>query len=252
MEFNVSEIPAELLFFIFFATWTEYRIHRFRKFLFSGSGIIKHQAEIFFALVTLAGAVFFLLKLDTEIQYAIVIPAIITIFYSLPVMRTAGKTYGLREIPYVKTFIISIIWSYVCVWLPVLASNIQAGIHEVLIAVCRFFFILALTIPFDVRDSVFDRSAGVRSIGQLAHADRMYKTAALLLIPACLVPAYFYTLQNMLFTSTAYLVSGMLSAGILLNRKLRSSPDFHLLYVDGMIALQGLLVLASVLFNLGG
>lgn len=241
-EFRITVSSDAFLFFVFFATWTEYRIHRLRKYLYRTERFKVPVQDILFLLLTASAALYYVVLLEPRIQKAVVVPAIVTLLYSLPLISINGRSYGLREIPFIKTFVISIIWSYVTVWIPFMAADINPGFQHHLLAFARFFFILALTISFDVRDSFIDKSLGVRSIGQLARADRMHIIAALLLIPACMMPALSFILHGQYFISGAYLVSGLLSSVVLLNKKLRTSQDYHLLYVDGMIALQGAFV----------
>lgn len=63
----------------------------------------------------------------------------------------------LRNIPYIKVYLIAFSWSLSTVLLPVIVEeNSEISIDVILSLLSRFFFIIAITIPFDIRDIQLD------------------------------------------------------------------------------------------------
>ena len=105
----------------------------------------------------LIGSVYFLLQLSRTFQVTVAFFAVITFFYTLPWFSKTSRK-GLRELPYVKVFLIALCWAGVTAFLPLLEEGAVGWRIALLVATERFFFILAITIPFDVRDLPFDNA----------------------------------------------------------------------------------------------
>ena len=76
-----------------------------------------------------------------------------SILYVVPV---SSKIKRLREIPGLKLFLISFVWTGVTFYFPLYVANLQ-GMDGIWIDFAqRFLFIMAITIPFDIRDAQFD------------------------------------------------------------------------------------------------
>lgn len=75
---------------------------------------------------------------------------------------------GLRDLSYVKVFIIAFVWSLIIVGLPYLNTDEQLLFETnfVLAFLSCFLFILAITLPFDVRDLKYDNRDHLKTIPQ--------------------------------------------------------------------------------------
>jgi len=81
--------------------------------------------------------------------------ALLTVFYSIPFFK---KPHGLRQLSGLKIFIIAAVWSGATLWLP-LANNKQLLSWDVLDRTLSYFvFVLALILPFEIRDLKYDNS----------------------------------------------------------------------------------------------
>jgi hypothetical protein len=80
--------------------------------------------------------------------------ALATIFYSIPIYRTQTN---LRGVTTLKLFLIAFTWAGVTVLIPLLQQEISFEQEVWIIFLQRFLFILAITIPFDLRDLNYDR-----------------------------------------------------------------------------------------------
>jgi len=100
-------------------------------------------------------------KLQRTVQLSLVIPGIVSLAYVLPML--AGKK-RLRDINFIKIFLIAIVWAWVGVVLPVLQieQNLDTTIWWMVAE--RALFIFAITLPFDIRDLKVDEHAAVQTI----------------------------------------------------------------------------------------
>ncbi len=83
------------------------------------------------------------------------LPGLISLVYPLGFENPHSGFTSLRKIPGLKIFLISGVWSFVTVIIPVsLAGRLDT--HSLLEFALRGFLILGLTIPFDIRDHHLD------------------------------------------------------------------------------------------------
>ncbi|RSK30199.1 UbiA prenyltransferase family protein [Hymenobacter metallilatus] len=90
--------------------------------------------------------------------------ALISVLYSLPLLRRHGRWWALRDVPLLKVFLIAYVWAGVTVWVPALYLGRQ--LLEPVVGILflrRFLFILALALVFDIRDYSKDRATGTRT-----------------------------------------------------------------------------------------
>ena len=66
--------------------------------------------------------------------------------------------FGLRNVPFLKIFLISLVWATTTFLLLVLENQIALDLVNVIHLLSRFLFVLAITIPFDIRDIPFDKT----------------------------------------------------------------------------------------------
>ncbi len=171
-----------LTLFIFCATLSSYNLHRIvalKSTKPKENSVMKWSLEndgliyFLFAISSIICLVsFFFLKFNT--QLVLVFLGLLTIFYSLPSFFLR-KNRKLREFPWIKIFLISIVWTSSTVILPVfeyhqsliLRNAVYGGIdHSIIywIALQNFLFIFAITLPFDIRDADFDSAEKIKTI----------------------------------------------------------------------------------------
>jgi len=94
---------------------------------------------------------------------------IISIGYTIPFL--SGKR--LRDLNFLKIFLIAIVWSYVAC-LPVI---VEIGWTALVIPFLfeKFFFLMAITLPFDIRDIKIDK--GLKTIPKLIGTSKSYALA---------------------------------------------------------------------------
>lgn len=104
-------------------------------------------------ILMLVGIIYASLQLELS-DLLLVFPFfLLTLFYVYP----GSKSFkGLRSLPGLKLFVIALVWSGVTVLFPLSASDIPLHQGEWLVFLQRFLLILAITIPFDLRDLQLD------------------------------------------------------------------------------------------------
>ena len=138
--------------FVFFATIFSYnfqRVVRIKKGLKHVQKVwLANQNIAIYVLMACGGLVgayrFFEFQLLTQV--VIVIVGLLSVLYP----------FGLRRIPFLKIFIISLVWAISTLLLLVLENNIPISQNIVLHLISRFLFVFAITIPFDIRDLKYD------------------------------------------------------------------------------------------------
>lgn len=116
----------------------------------------------------------------------------IAIFYVIKFIPYKKKWLSLREIPYLKLFLIALVWSGVTVGLPFLnQKNLPVfSTNFYLILMQQFLFILAITIPFDSRDIEFDTTQNIKTLPILFGKKKAVLLSVLLLL-VCIALSVF-------------------------------------------------------------
>jgi 4-hydroxybenzoate polyprenyltransferase len=249
-DINIKTSPA-LLGLVFFSTLVIYALHRLVSLSkvdksleverFNVIGTYKQHIQIYAGLGILGGGVcFFCLNRPT--QYALVLPALLSLGYVIPFM--GNKKLRLRDVHFIKIFLIAIVWSYVTVLLPFLECDITIGIRELGILLERVLFIFVITLPFDLRDWEIDQRNQVRTIPATIGVKNTLRLAFFILIIWTLLVFQIYNLS----IAVALLISGI-STGILVYYSPKQKHDYYFTaLMDGTMILQCILVLLSVYF----
>jgi 4-hydroxybenzoate polyprenyltransferase len=161
---------------------------------------------------------------------------IIMLFYE----KIFSDEKELRKIPFLKSFLIAYVWACVCV-----APQLLEKIHHFQFTIWLevYFYILALTIPFDIRDVEIDHNQGVRTLATSFKISRVKQLSFIfLLISFCLQFQYlkmnFATIIISVMIAIVYL--------LLLARTWPNQKDhIFLLGFDGLIFVK-LLYLAAL------
>ncbi len=169
--------------------------------------------------------------------------ALISVLYSMPLLRLRGRWWALRDLPLLKVFLIAYVWAAVTVWIPALYVSRELAAPVVLTLFARrFLFILALAFVFDIRDYSKDRLTGTRTFpGVLGiRATKLLGLAALagaaVLLPPNLTAAH----------EAALLLPLGLAAAVIWYAE-ESRPDYYFaLLTDGVMLVQFVTVWLAV------
>lgn len=243
---NISMTNLE--WFILCSTLSLYAVHRLTGMVklkaFTEKGryavISRFKNHIaFYAIVSAIAGAWFYFQLDLDLKIHLALTGVISLGYVLPVLGTGKR---LRDIHYLKIFLIAITWAWVTVVVPALAQHQSWTIWLTLLTLERVIFIFAITLPFDIRDHQIDAHTGVKTIpGYIG----MMGTKKLSI--ACLGFALFLAALNLghIYGAGTFigLFISMLLTGVIIWKADKVRHDYYFTgLVDGTMILQFLLV----------
>ncbi len=165
--------------------------------------------------------------------FMLLIPSVIVgVFY--------GYKGGLRRVPYLKVFLIALIWVYTTTFVPLVISDVVFESAQFYFMLSMVLFLLGITIPFDVRDIYFD-SPSIKTLPQV-----MGEKQSILLSVICVAMSglmTIYLLNQGVLLITNYLIMlwfpiSLLAVGCSKN----SRPSLYFTgLLDGLLVLQGIL-----------
>lgn len=249
----LNKDDGHLLRFVFFATLFMYAYARWfdgpAREVDNTSRISDWTADNRWLYLTsgfigMLGSLWFVFKLEQRVWPWLVLCAGISAFYPLRLRFDSGK--ALRNIAGLKLFLISAVWAIVTTILPAAQVQEPIGLELILLTLQRFFFIIAITIPFDIRDLRIDSPSlntlpytlGVRKA-------RVVALSSLLIAEVAAVLFYF-----MGFYSIGVLVGqifGFEIASLFIYRSTPNKPDLYFSF--GVESTSIILFLAVVIFN---
>ena len=174
----------------------------------------------------------------------------VSFLYAMPIFRRMGTVISLRQFPYLKIWLIVLVWVLVICLTPMhdLSGSIQN--QELLLGKLFFVaqqgaFIFSLTVPFDIRDLKVDHPSQ-KTIPMIFGIE-----SAIGIAQSALWLSFFFTAFNFLFGFFDLEVVFFQLLVVLLGRKLLKSSKvirsnaFYLIRIDGLIAIQSMLFLLS-------
>ncbi|MDD2304804.1 MAG: UbiA family prenyltransferase [Prolixibacteraceae bacterium] len=241
------------LFIIFFATLFEYNLHRLITVLTNKEALksekhrwVNENIKAFYLMVFISivgfGVVALLAKKEVLVTFTPI--ALITVLYSIPVSANPKHLLRLREIPYLKIFMIAAIWSASTILLPIVqSSETFSQTHIFAMLSERFFFILAITIPFDIRDLEADGQQELKTIPMLLGEKNSLKLSYFLLSVFLLSSAFHYAPEKEWMILWAMCLSGITTYFFLKMDYFKRMPFYHYGILDGTLLLQGIMVI---------
>ena len=175
-----QEINFLILFVVFNATVITYNFIKYAStlpyyFFVSNISIKKIQYLSFVCGIFLIISLFFL-KFNT-ILFGFFL-SFFCFIYVIPFNRTKRN---IRNYSRIKIFIVAFVWASVTVWFPLTINNEIDYLNSFLVFLQRFVFVVAYTLPFEIRDLKYD-SIKLETIPQLYGIILTKKIAYFLLI----------------------------------------------------------------------
>ena len=247
------------LFLIFFATIFEYNLHRLITVLTNSDALnsdkhncVKDKLNWFYLLVFFSVLGFAISVIEAKLKVLLTLAPIagLTLLYSTPLSKNAKVLFRLRQIPYLKIFLISFVWATVTILLPVIHSEkAYNNFHILTMIIERFLFVFAITIPFDIRDMNADSQTELKTIPLLIGEKRSIYASIIVLVLFFAVAVIHYSITNQWFILGAFSVSFLTTIVFLTNERIRNLPLYYYGILDGTMLLQGVLVLGFHYIN---
>lgn len=232
---------------VFFATFFTYTIQRLFGLGSSSTEIQKWKILllVFSGVVIIALA--FLLSLTQVVLLGLA--GSLSLLYALPVIPHKNSKKSLRQIPYLKIWVIVAVWIIVICLVPLSDfSSSDAGnllTTKIIFIIQQGAFVFALTIPFDIRDLKEDES-DQKTIPMILGVGQSVSLAK-----SALWLSFFTAGLNFLFgffdLEIVFIQLFIVLIGLRLLHRSKSIQrnEFYLIQVDGLIAFQALLFLLS-------
>jgi hypothetical protein len=169
IHFQINLFFHSLPLFIFFVTLFTYNFHR--RIGLEIYGQAEHSISVKWmvdnpvisrstTLISFAAAVYFFMDLPKS-TYSLIAPlALISLMY---VMKFSDRL-PLRQIPFLKIFLIALAWSSTAVFLSAISLEVTIGSQSVLFFFALIFYMISQALPFDIRDMRSDIQTELKTI----------------------------------------------------------------------------------------
>ncbi len=215
MSFLTLHIPVDIsyLIFLFLGAITGYNFVKYAQLVgFHHRSLTRNLKGIqVFSFLIFLGFLYAATFMSREILFGSFILGLITLFYIVPFL----KSRNLRSLSGIKIMVVAFVWAGVTVILPwLLYSNLFPGVLW-MVFIQRFLWVLVLTLPFEIRDLVYDEP----NLGTLPQRWGIRKTRRLgviLLLPILVIeffrtgtdaPEVFLLAVMLLITAAFLLIS---------------------------------------------
>lgn len=208
-----------------------------------------YRLMVTFTIVSLLSLIplFFLISMESKIL--LVFLAVISFFYSIPIFTVGEQKFGLRNIPGLKQFLITLVWTLSTVLLPILEAQenhlTAISLRDITILIGkRFLFIAALTIPFDIRDLFQDKQSGLKTVPVVWGEKNAYLFCQALLIGHVVLLLFF---RNNGFNANffALTITAVLTGWLIFKSKWEKNEYYYFFFMDGVLILQYLVLLLA-------
>ncbi|HUR20128.1 MAG TPA: hypothetical protein VMZ90_04920 [Vicinamibacterales bacterium] len=183
----------------------------------------------------------------------LVFPCAGGLYYGAPAISPAIR---LRQLGWLKPFVIGFVWAGVVVAYPILFARLQYG-HETPLSLfpCLLFiktlmFVAVLAILFDIKDREADRLGGLSTVATAVGLERTIFQVSLPLTVLGMVTFLTYAAMTHLTIGRVLLVLapfGLLVAGIVSLRRPRTIL-YYLVVIDGLMLAKALLDILAFRF----
>lgn len=210
--------------------------------------LLKFFTKFDFLLFLFGLLLFFKFIIESSLnKILILLPALIlTIWYAVPIVKLNGKQVSLRRLPQLKIFVIVLVWNIVTILLPL--QNHFTDYSLWIEFVQRTFLLIALTIPFDIRDFETDPQ-DMSTLPQKMGIHKAKKVSVLLLVGFFIL--IFFKTEYRLEIILSELIVFIVSLGFITQVNNHKSIYYTAFWMEGIPILWAILLwsLETVLNN---
>jgi 4-hydroxybenzoate polyprenyltransferase len=224
---------------VFYKPQEDIRLHSSRrKWIFQNQLLIKILSAIGFLGV---GITFF--YNDPKIIFYLSPLLILSLAYFLPFVK-------LRKSPWFKLLTLVIVWTMVTAVVPILLNDSEPFTKNSLLhIVVRFCFMMAICIPFDIRDLAIDAADNVSTLPHLfgENKTRNIAVAFMFIYVLLIIPEYTSGMLNIKIFITL-LISALVNGILVFMSSSKRSEYFYVAGIDGTMILQGVMLMVVQLW----
>ncbi len=243
LEINNSEWYS---FFIFSSTFLTYNVQRFVKATHhktNKTNLVKwlnlHRKQQYVLMgISFILLIISFLKVYTfgfSVLILLGFSAVVSLFYVLPI-----KKRNLRDVPYLKIHLISLIW-VIAIGIFQLINENDFELKNWQFVGVHYLFILAVAIPFDIRDLHYDHPSQKTIPQVFGERKSKFLSVFLLLLYTCLI----LLIKPAFFSNFAFLFFIFVTSIILLNVNKGRSEFFFSGVIEGSIFVLGITFLLN-------
>ncbi len=173
------------------------------------------------------------------------------VFYLSPLLILSFAYFSsfikLRKSPLFKLFTLVIVWTMVTAVVPVLLGDTDIFTKNNLLHIfTRFCFMMAICIPFDLRDIQIDAADNISTL-PLAIGEKNAKRLAIGFMVIYLISIVLENAWGILSTKIflALLASALINAVLVLMSNSKRGEYFYVALIDGTMILQGVMLLLA-------
>ena len=207
-----------------------------------------YRLMVTFTIVSLLSLIPLFFLITTGSKLLLIFLAVLSFGYGLPLFTMGEQKFGLRNIPGLKLIMITLVWTMSCVLLPILEAQsmhlttISMRDTTILIAK-RFLFIAALAIPFDIRDLFEDKQLGLKTI-PVAWGEKNAYLFCQVLLAGYVVLLFLFRNNGFTTDFWALTLSVIITGWLIFKAKWEKNEYYYFFYLDGVLILQYLFVIA--------
>jgi 4-hydroxybenzoate polyprenyltransferase len=165
----------------------------------------------------------------------------IAVFYVIPIFSRGRR---LRDLGWIKIILIGWSWAWLTAFIPALYFGNEPLYMATFMGIGRMLFIVALTIPFEIRDISIDKSVGLTTLPVVFGMDRTLKTGVIL----CLLIILFVTISSFHYHDPAYGIAMSMIALLTIwisKRSIRETDDY---FFSGLT--DGTMIMALIIYSI--
>lgn len=176
------------------------------------------------------------------------VSGVVSLAYAYPVVSFRGAKVSLRRLPYLKLWLIVLVWLLSCTVAPMLQAKtflLEAHpFNPLFIVFQQGAFIAALTIPFDIRD-IGDDFPTQRTLPQMLGVRGAVRLAVILMALSGLAAFALAAIGTVSWPMAGAQIALTTLGGVAVSF---ANPDrgwyYHFIVLDGMLLLQGAVFIA--------
>lgn len=215
-------------YFVFFGTITGYNFVKY-----AGVAKLHHRSltrdlkiiQIFSFFCFLAMC-FYAFLLPTKTLFLVLPFTLLTILYAVPFF--SGFEKNLRNIGYLKIIIVALVWAGFTVIIPVFEATNTISYEAILLFIQRFFIVIVLILPFEIRDLQFD-AISLQTIPRKIGISKTKRLGLLLMIFSLLIS---YAIPTNFETKNAFMLFFFLMIVFLMRAKVNQSKYYSAFWVE--------------------
>ncbi len=249
----INELPLQFTSSAIFVTSATYLLYNFHRHSFhidysDTKSIIKTVKVIRLKFSERAGYLFAVLLLIIELfrlpenVFPYLIPlALLAIAYSAPLIKINGKKLRLKEVYFVKTPVIALVWALTTTIIPLVEQNISLLSSFVFWQiVSKTLFIFALCIPFEMRDMEIDRKNNVSTLAVVHGRKFTLVFGVIIIFLEIISPHLMSPLPARLIFALD--ITSVVALLFIINQNSNRSPFYYKFFVDGTMILRFILL----------